>query len=207
MELSALAHLIESLSARASVQVKATSCEVWRLWRHLGDNPLVEESPEIEGIASVLFAGFVEDPQPWGEDKKSEFITSLWPMFQARWRLYREATVLGALISRAVNDDRYWDLTRALGKLIHGDPSTPEGAARIADLGTALKDIGSLHEPQHDQEEPHIRIYKWVLDWFEKIGELPHNPITCVEFGLRYFDFDILVQESLNKMEKEGIVP
>jgi hypothetical protein len=173
----------------------------------LGDNPLVEDSREIEGIAGVLFTGFVEDPQRWGEDKKAEFTASLWPLFQAKWRFYREATVFEALILRAQNDDRYWELTRAFGKLIHADPSTPEGTAQIASLDVALRDIGSLHEPVRDQEKPHVKVYKWVLDWFEKIGELPHNPITCVEFGLQYLDFRILVEQSLDKMEEEGIVP
>jgi len=160
-----------------------------------------------EEIAGVLFEGLVENDQFWGEDTKAEFTASLWMQFQAKWRLYREATILAALISRAGKDERYWDLTKAYGKLIHDDPLTPQGAAKLARLDAAMRDINSLIEAMDDRSEFHKKATRWNLTWFEEIGEFPRNPLTCVDFGLKYLDFWIAVEQALKKMGAEGIVP
>ena len=169
-----------------------------------GSQPLTKS----EEVAGELLKGTVENQQLWwGEDKKTEFSASLWSRFQAKWRLYCEATVLAALISRAGKDDRYWDLTKAYGKLIHDDPLTPQGAAKLARLDAAMRDINLLLEAMDDQPEFHKKAIRWNLAWFEEIGEFPRNPLTCVEFGLRYLDFRIAVEQALEKMDAEGIVP
>jgi hypothetical protein len=164
-----------------------------------------EAATKRVAVAKELFNGFVESPEPWGKFKEAEFTATLWPRFQTKWRLYRGATVLAALISRAEKDGNFRDLAKAYGRLIHGDPSTPEGTARIAGLDAAIRDINSLLDVKDDQATEEAT--QWSIHWFEKIGELPHNPATCFQFGLECLDFCIAVENVLNKMEAEGIVP
>lgn len=152
-------------------------------------------------VAHELFTGWVQnDPAP--PVTEAELSESLWPRFQSKWRLYREATVLALLLSREQRDARYSELVKEWERLIlPSERPIPEGMAKTAALDSAMKDISELIQRGKGNE------LRWSRDWFEQLGELPDNPVTCMMFGLAYLNFYIAVAESLEKIAGEGIVP
>ena len=69
-------------------------------------------------IARVLFEG-LQAYHPM-DDLSDE----VWPRFQSKWRLYREAIVLMVLLSKEQKDKRYCELVREYERVIL--PSEPD---------------------------------------------------------------------------------
>jgi hypothetical protein len=157
-------------------------------------------------VARQLFNDFVDRSQA-GEPKTTEFTDSLWPLFQATWRFYREAAVLGALISRGEQNKKWSRLAAEFESIfLPDDPTARKGAARLLAFNAAIEDINSLLADH--RAAPHGKdLAIWSKAWFERIGELPHNQTTFVTFGRAVFEFLMLVDQVLNKMEAEGLVP
>ena len=152
-------------------------------------------------VARVLFEGWVQKDQapPVSEADLSE---SLWPKFQSKWRLYREAMVLMTLLSREQEDSKYSELVTEYERLIYpSEKPTPEGLAKVSALKAAMQDMADLINHGKGKE------FTWSRKWFEQLGELPANPVTCVSFSLGCMEFEIAIEKTLEDMASEGMVP
>ncbi len=130
---------------------------------------------DSQPIARSLFQHWVQKDQappfPIGQLPKSIRIP-----YQSKWRLYREAIVLLALLSKERSDPRQTELVREYERLIYPTSRQALGATvKLVAMKSAMNDLAELYEGEHSEGA-------WGKQWFEQLGELP-NPVDCWLFS------------------------
>jgi len=136
---------------------------------------MVEEEPRC--IAEGVFLVAEEDPDP--TQPGIRLPRTLWPQFRARMRLYREATVLMVLLSKAHVEPKYEEVLKSYERLIFPVRPTPDAIAKQEALRAAMQDISQLVDPQGDR-----KALSWSAAWLNGMGHAEINPINLSLCGL-----------------------
>lgn len=164
-------------------------------------------------VARVLFDGWVEKDQA-PPVSRTDVSVSMWPRYLARWRLYREAMVLMVLLGKEQKDPRYSKIIEEYERLIYPSAEpTAEGVAKASALKSAMRDIAELIGDgdtginSTGNADAFARGSRWSRKWFEDLGGLPGNPVTCWMFALGVMELSGAIARTVSEMGNQGIVP
>lgn len=113
--------------------------------------------------------------------------------FEAKTKLYQMATVLMALKGEERRNPRFLSVTQHLESKVFPS-SFEEGAAVLAEIRTAMRDLNDLLAPSGQRRE-----MSWARAWLQDIGVDETNPVRLALFATHWADYHIMVVKTLRE--------
>jgi hypothetical protein len=149
-----------------------------------------------DGIANALFKMMVLEGDEDAHPERYPVPANIWPQFASKMRLYREATMLMALLAQNQKEKRYEKVLTSFEQLIF--PTSPDDgvSTKAAALKNATRDLGDLFS--HDRADEMGLL--WSRKWFAQIGYEENNPIRLSVFAISWMDRYIAAIDTLEKL-------
>jgi hypothetical protein len=138
-----------------------------------------------------------DDPQAAPEFFHLDLAKAVHDRFREKVFLYREASVLLVLLTRAQKDPLFEQTLREYERILFPtSPETPAGATRLQAVKAAMKDLQALIDAiAHDGPK-----FTWAQDWFASIGHHETDPITNAKLSLYWSHKYVGTHETLDAM-------
>jgi hypothetical protein len=147
-------------------------------------------------IASRLFELMVLEGDEDVYPERYPVETDIWPQFALKMRLYREATMLMALLAQSQKEERYQKVLTSYERLIF--PTSPHGgvSTKVDVLKNATRDLAALFS--YDRADH--RGFLWSRNWFAQIGHEENNLVSLSLFAIGWMDMYIAAIDTLEKL-------
>ncbi len=118
--------------------------------------------------------------------------------FDAKMRLYREATVLMLLTATIKTEPKYKQVLTTFEGFILPDQPTYEGMVKLETLRDAMRHLTALLNPQGQGTE-----FSWSMGWLAGIGRKETNPVRLMHFSIYWMTTYEAVAKSIAHLRPE----
>lgn len=159
-----------------------------------GNAEIGRSSDRLAEVAQEIFRAWIAtDPMA---SFASHLSATIQDAYRAKWRLYREATVIWTLLPQHEHQELYSGILRELERLIFPPQPDAEGMAKLSKLDAARKDFADLLDRVNTGKGTEL---SWARAWFADIGR-ETNPVELTMFVSGYLDFWQKVVKTLDHL-------